>query len=80
MEQICHLIFWTTNINVVVFVIYYRSEEKGVFSKKTEQEKKKGQDIFSRTIELMKTGNDAWVELTEKVQYMMLGFHHDTEK
>jgi hypothetical protein len=28
----------------------------------------------------MKTGNDAWVELTEKVQYMMLGFHHDNEK
>jgi hypothetical protein len=28
----------------------------------------------------MKTGNDAWVKLTEKVQYTMLGFHHDTEK
>jgi hypothetical protein len=47
---------------------------------KTKARPKQGQNILSRTIKLMKTGNDAWVKLTEKVQYTMLGFHHDTEK
>ena len=37
-------------------------------------------DVLSRTIQLLKDGNDAWVELSEKAQYTMLGFHHDTQK
>ena len=49
-------------------------DEKGV-----KPQSRKGNDIVSQTIRLMKD-EQCWTPLLEKKQYEMLGFYHDTTK
>lgn len=69
-----------TNKNLC-FQLFFRSDanDQATPIRKAKPRSKKGMDIVSQVTNMM-SSEDTWIPLTERNQYLMLGFFHDTSK